>query len=319
MNETGNSSAGEYQRTTTGGGSYSLTASGAGLSNSSGSTGYTLTETANPLSGDFSQAQTGTTRYDLLQGFNNVSDTSGTSTPGHLNFVPYGVAFVDPFRLFGVTWVAPWNPNAQWGWEGAKNYGKAVGVAASGIGSGAAAGAATGAATGAAAGAVGGAIAGAGVGTAPGAAAGATAGAVGGGIAGAFSGLIRAAVSNDAGEAAIGGLKDGAVAGAIAGPVAGGVKVVQLTRAAAAAKAAPNVDLNKLYHIFGKAQHNLGPLVQEFGSEASAYQAMQQAAEAVVKQKGITGVFEEVQVGTQQITVRGNVVNGAVKIGTAFK
>jgi len=94
--ESGNKDAGEFYRTTTGGGSYTLTATGAGLSNSSGSTGYTLTETANPLSGNFSQTQTGTTRYDLLQGFNNVADTSGSSTPGHLNFVPYGVAFVDP-------------------------------------------------------------------------------------------------------------------------------------------------------------------------------------------------------------------------------
>ena len=96
VTETGNSGAGEYQRTTTGGGSYILTASGAGLSNGSGTTGYTLTETGNPLSGDFSQTETGTTRYDLLEGFNNVADTSGSSTPGHLNFVPYGVAFVDP-------------------------------------------------------------------------------------------------------------------------------------------------------------------------------------------------------------------------------
>ena len=101
VNETGNSIAGEYQRTTTGGGSYTLTATGAGLSNSSGTTGYTLTETANPLSGNFSQTQTGTTRYDLLEGFNNVADTNGSSTPGHLNFVPYGVAFVDPEDLIG--------------------------------------------------------------------------------------------------------------------------------------------------------------------------------------------------------------------------
>ena len=32
----------------------------------------------------------------MLQGFNNVADTNGNSSPGHLNFVPYGVAFVDP-------------------------------------------------------------------------------------------------------------------------------------------------------------------------------------------------------------------------------
>ncbi|MBS1910947.1 MAG: hypothetical protein JST22_03080 [Bacteroidetes bacterium] len=87
-----------------------------------------------------------------------------------------------------------------------------------------------------------------------------------------------------------------------------------------AAKASGAVDPNKLHHIFGKSQHNLGKLVSEFGSEAKAFEAMQRAAEVVVKQKGITGVFEEVvQVGAQKITIRGNVVNGAVKIGTAFK
>jgi hypothetical protein len=49
-------------------------------------------------------------------------------------------------------------------------------------------------------------------------------------------------------------------------------------------------------------------------------EALEKATEQVVKQKGITGVFEEtVQLGTETVTVRGNVVNGCVKIGTAFK
>jgi len=87
-----------------------------------------------------------------------------------------------------------------------------------------------------------------------------------------------------------------------------------------AAKVPGAVNPNRLHHIFGKSQHNLGNLVSEFGSEVKAFEAMQKAAEVVVKQKGIKGVFEEaVQVGTQKITIRGNVVDGAVKIGTAFK
>jgi RHS repeat-associated protein len=83
---------------------------------------------------------------------------------------------------------------------------------------------------------------------------------------------------------------------------------------------AARVDPNKLNHIFGEAEHNLGNLVSEFGSEESAFNAVQRAAETVVKSKGLQGVFEEtVRVGTETVTVRGAVVNGVVKIGTAFK
>jgi RHS repeat-associated protein len=80
------------------------------------------------------------------------------------------------------------------------------------------------------------------------------------------------------------------------------------------------IDPNRLHHIFGDPGHNFGPLVAQFRTEATAFQAMQQAAENVVAAKNITGLFEEVvTVGGQQITIRGNVVNGVVKIATAFK
>jgi hypothetical protein len=72
---------------------------------------------------------------------------------------------------------------------------------------------------------------------------------------------------------------------------------------------------SKLDHIFA-AKHNFGPLVEQFGSR-----------EAVVQQflnglKGLTpgsGTFEQqIVVGGQKIIVRGAVVNGITKIGTAF-
>jgi RHS repeat-associated protein len=72
---------------------------------------------------------------------------------------------------------------------------------------------------------------------------------------------------------------------------------------------------SKLDHIFA-AKHNFDPLVQQFGSR-----------EAVVQQflnslKGLTpesGTFEEqIVVGGQKVVVRGAVVNGVTKIGTAF-
>jgi hypothetical protein len=72
---------------------------------------------------------------------------------------------------------------------------------------------------------------------------------------------------------------------------------------------------SKLDHIFA-AKHNFDPLVRQFGSR-----------EAVVQQflnslKGLTpesGTFEEqIVVGGQKVIVRGAVVNGVTKIGTAF-
>ncbi len=83
---------------------------------------------------------------------------------------------------------------------------------------------------------------------------------------------------------------------------------------------ANGVDPNKLNHIFGKAEHNLGSfLIKYGGNQVSAYNALQNAAQEQIIARGITGVFEEtVIVGGEIITVRGNVVNGIVKIGTAF-
>jgi hypothetical protein len=75
-----------------------------------------------------------------------------------------------------------------------------------------------------------------------------------------------------------------------------------------------------LNHIFGKAEHNLDSLVNEFGSQESAYNALQKATQAAVTDQGLKGVFETtIQVGSETITVRGNVIDGIARIGTAFK
>lgn len=72
---------------------------------------------------------------------------------------------------------------------------------------------------------------------------------------------------------------------------------------------------NKLDHILAD-KHNFGPLVQQFGSREAVVQQMLNGL------KGLTpasGTFEEtIQIGGQQVVVRGAVVNGVVKIGTAF-
>ena len=80
------------------------------------------------------------------------------------------------------------------------------------------------------------------------------------------------------------------------------------------------MDANKLTHIFGKPGHGLDGVVEQLGSQEAAYQAMQKATEAAVKSQGLTGLFRTtIQGGGETITVKGNVVNGVVKIGTAFK
>jgi RHS repeat-associated protein len=100
----------------------------------------------------------------------------------------------------------------------------------------------------------------------------------------------------------------------------GGLKACQVGLLNFIKDEAGAVDPNKLFHIFGPAKHKLGTLVTEFGSELQAYEAIEKAIDAAVSQKGITGLFEEtVQVGTQQVTVRGNVINGVVHIGSAWK
>ena len=79
-------------------------------------------------------------------------------------------------------------------------------------------------------------------------------------------------------------------------------------------------EANKLNHIFGNAQHGLGGIVNSLGSQSAAFNAIQEETQTAVEQQGLTGVFEtQVQVAGETVTVRGNVENGVVKIGTAFK
>jgi len=79
------------------------------------------------------------------------------------------------------------------------------------------------------------------------------------------------------------------------------------------------VDMNKLNHLFDQARHNLGPLVAQFGSREAAFEALQTATQAAVRSRGITGVFETtVNVGDVNVVVRGNMIDGVARIGTAF-
>lgn len=95
--------------------------------------------------------------------------------------------------------------------------------------------------------------------------------------------------------------------------VRGGLQLMRASKVA--------VDVNKLNHIFGKSMHNLDALLKVFkGDQVKAYQAIYRATSKVVRNKDIVGIFEEaVTVAGEQITVRGAVIDGVLKIGTVFK
>jgi hypothetical protein len=79
-----------------------------------------------------------------------------------------------------------------------------------------------------------------------------------------------------------------------------------------------SANANKLSHIFGNASHNLGGLTKAFGSETAAYNAVEAAFSKVAgnySAKQLTnGII--VSVGSQQVTVRGAIVDGVAMIGT---
>jgi hypothetical protein len=87
----------------------------------------------------------------------------------------------------------------------------------------------------------------------------------------------------------------------------------------AARLAATVVDSNKVAHIFNQSRYGLDGVVRQFGSPGKAFRAMQGATEKAVRSFGTKGDFEiTVKVGTSSVTVRGRVVDGAAKFGTAF-
>jgi RHS repeat-associated protein len=79
-------------------------------------------------------------------------------------------------------------------------------------------------------------------------------------------------------------------------------------------------DLNKLSHIFGNPRHNLGGVVQEQGGQQQALRAIRAAAEGPARaQVGQNGVYTvDVPVGSYNVTVRGIILQGELRIGSAW-
>jgi hypothetical protein len=79
---------------------------------------------------------------------------------------------------------------------------------------------------------------------------------------------------------------------------------------------AANITPQVLDHVFIPKRHNLGALVTKFGSEEAVIGKMLNGVRSSVP---ISGLFEiPVQIGGQIVVVRGSVVNGIIRISTAF-
>ena len=115
----------------------------------------------------------------------------------------------------------------------------------------------------------------------------------------------------------VGGIAIKAGAGYVASKIA--------SKLVPAVSAASNIDPNKINHIFNKAEHNLGNLVNKFGGNVTeAYMAVQNAAQKIVDTNKLTGIFDSVDnpiiVKVKDITIHvgGNVIDGILKFGTFF-
>ncbi len=81
---------------------------------------------------------------------------------------------------------------------------------------------------------------------------------------------------------------------------------------------------NDYHHYFDNPQHNLGPFLASYGgNQSAAYGAVLSAGQAYVATAGISGIINAsnqitVSVNGYNITIRGNVINGTLHIGTFF-
>ena len=132
---------------------------------------------------------------------------------------------------------------------------------------------------------------------------------------------MRAAVATDAKDAAIGGAKAGAVGGALGGAGRAYAAVRALGASSKLVASAKELqDANKLYHVFRSDHILMQKLVARYGSQQAAYKVLQQAVVKALEQEGkLAGPYEvDVVVGGMRVTVRGVIIDGVVRIGTAF-
>jgi len=82
-------------------------------------------------------------------------------------------------------------------------------------------------------------------------------------------------------------------------------------------------DPNRRHHIFGEPRHNLDELVRQFGSEEAAGQAITDVVNAAHESDNLIvdnrGRYSQIfDVGGHLVTISGRVINGIVRVGTAW-
>jgi hypothetical protein len=82
-------------------------------------------------------------------------------------------------------------------------------------------------------------------------------------------------------------------------------------------------DPNKRHHIFGNPDHNLDALVEQFGSQEAVGRAVVEAVDREYRAGSLIldalGRCRQVlEVGGYLVTVGGRIVNGAVRVGSAW-
>lgn len=73
---------------------------------------------------------------------------------------------------------------------------------------------------------------------------------------------------------------------------------------------------DKIGHIFGNAEHNLGPLAQQLGGQTNTVRAVLNAANGSLPASG--NFVTQVMVQGVNVEVRGAVVDGVIRVGTMF-
>jgi hypothetical protein len=110
-------------------------------------------------------------------------------------------------------------------------------------------------------------------------------------------------------------------AAVLRGDVAAATDLLELSCADAATKAAMTAGLaraNAINHVINDVGHKLQTFAAGYSSAGAAYDAIVSAAQSAVS-TATPGTFNViVTIGNSAITVTGSVVNGAVRVGTAY-
>ncbi|QBR71112.1 hypothetical protein CU048_07245 [Beijerinckiaceae bacterium] len=85
-------------------------------------------------------------------------------------------------------------------------------------------------------------------------------------------------------------------------------------------KQPPNVDSNKLHHIFDKEGRELDEFLSHYDAKETAFRAIEDATRKVITEQKITGQYKiQIEINGYKLGVGGRVMpDGAIKIGTAY-